>query len=202
VLEGGGTTVIDTRSPATFANGFLPGTINIPRGRSFVTWAGSLISPDRDVVLLVEGEEQARALSRELSLIGIHRLVGWVAADIIEAWRSAGRRVDKARVVDVQGLADLDDAEVIDVRAASEWDAGHIPGARHIFLEHLLDATDELPRDRPLVVTCQGGSRSSIGASLLRAHGFTNVINFTGGFAEWRSAGFPVETSEGSAASR
>jgi hydroxyacylglutathione hydrolase len=45
-----------------------------------------------------------------------------------------------------------------------------------------------------LVIACQGGSRSSIGASLLRARGFKNIINFPGGFAEWRKVGLPVET--------
>jgi hydroxyacylglutathione hydrolase len=60
-------------------------------------------------------------------------------------------------------------------------------------LGHLAEHLDALPRDRPLVLQCQGGSRSAIGASLLRARGFTNVANLAGGYAAWRDAGLPVE---------
>jgi len=194
-------TVVDTRSTASFTAGFIPGTIHIPASRSFTTWAGSLLSPDRDIVLVADGEARARTLVRELSLIGLDRVTGWANIDVLDAWRRSGRAIDCAPTVTARALAELDEAQVIDVRAESEWDDGRIPGARHIFLGDLLDASDELPRDRPLVISCQGGSRSSIGASLLRARGFTNVINFTGGFAEWQKAGLPVET-DGSPATR
>ena len=197
-----GAMVVDARSSASFAAAFIPGTINIPGSRSFTTWAGSLLSPDRDIVLVVDGEQRARDLTRELSLIGVDRVIGWAGADVIDTWRAAGCRLKQVHAVDARALAKLDGVEVIDVRAGSEWDAGRIPGARHIFLGDLPDATGDLPRDRPLVVACQGGSRASIGASLLRARGFTNVINFTGGFAEWRDAGLPVETTDASPAAR
>ena len=196
------TTIVDARSSASFAAAFIPGTINIPGSRSFTTWAGSLVAADRDVILIVDDDQRARALTRELSLIGVDRVIGWADADVLNAWRASGRPLDHVHAVNARGLAELDGAEVIDVRAASEFDEGHVPGARHIFLGDLLEVQDQLPRDRPLVVACQGGSRSSIGASLLRAHGFTNVINFTGGFSEWRNAGLPVETPDASVASR
>lgn len=187
--------VIDTRSPAVYAIGFIPGTINIPAGRSFTAWAGSLLSPERDLMLISEGEQQARALIRELSLIGLDRVTAWAGEDILDRWRESGRPLDRMRRIDARALAESDDAEIIDVRAATEWNDGHIPGARHIFLGDLPDTADELPRDRTLVVACQGGSRSAIAASLLRSRGFTNVVNFSGGFAEWQQAGFPIETS-------
>ena len=193
-LKGHDATVVDTRSSARFAAGFIPGTINIPAGRSFTTWAGSLLSPDRDTILIAESEAHARALVRELSLIGLDCVPGWAGADAIDAWQSAGREIGRVRAVDANALAELDDVEIIDVRAESEWAGGRIPGSRHIFLGDLLDESENLPRDRMLVIACQGGSRSSIGASLLRARGFTNIINFTGGVAEWRKAGLPVET--------
>lgn len=202
ILDSASATVVDARLPARFAAGFIPGTINIPGGRSFTTWLGSLLTHDRDFVLIADDGPDAEALMRELSLIGFDRVVGWAASAVIDAWRTLGRTLDRVRTVDARALAALDEAEVIDVRASSEWEAGHIPGARHIFLGDLLDEADVLPRDRPLVVACQGGSRSSIGASLLRARGFTNVVNFSGGFAEWRNAGLPVETPNASTASR
>jgi hydroxyacylglutathione hydrolase len=194
-------TVIDARSSSSFADGFIPGTLNIPAGRSFITWAGSLVEPANDVVLLVSGgESQARALARQLSLIGIDRVIGWADASLFSEWRAQRRPVDRARLIGARELTSLEGAEIIDVRGRSEWDAGHIPGARHLFLGDLPDVARGLPHDRPLVVACQGGTRSSIAASLLRAMGYSNVINFTGGFTEWASAGLPVETASASPA--
>jgi len=197
-LGEGSATVLDTRSSADFAKGFIPGTINIPSGRNFATWAGSLLSPERDVILVLGGggEARSRVLRRELSLVGIDRVIGWAEVDVLDGWRRLGRSLECVRALGAQAVAELRDATVIDVRAQFEWDAGRIPGARHLFLGDLPDATDDLPRDRPLVVACQSGSRSSIGASLLRARGFNNVINFSGGFAEWQRSGLPVETTQ------
>lgn len=201
-LATGAPTVVDTRSSAAFTAGFIPGTINIPASRSFTTWAGSLLSPDGDIILIAEDESRARALVRELSLIGLDRVIGWAESAVVDRWQSAGRRLNRVRTIGSRDLPALDDAVVVDVRAEGEWNEGHIPGARHIFLGDLMDTVDELPRDRPLVIACQGGSRSSIGTSLLRARGFENVINFSGGFAEWQQAGLPIETAEAAAPSR
>jgi len=189
------TIVIDARSPAVYSLGFIPGTINIPAGRSFATWAGSLLSPERDLILIAGSEQGARALIRELWLIGLDRVIGWAGEDIIDRWRADRHPLDRIERIDSRVLAETDDATIIDVRAATEWNDGHIPGARHIFLGDLLESLDDLPRHRTLVVACQGGSRSAIAASLLRSHGFTNVVNFSGGFAEWQQAGLPIETS-------
>jgi rhodanese-related sulfurtransferase len=59
---------------------------------------------------------------------------------------------------------------------------------------------DELPQGRPLVVHCQGGTRSAIAASLLNARGVTEVLDFTGGFAEWEREGLPVSRDSDSLA--
>jgi hydroxyacylglutathione hydrolase len=187
-------TVIDARPSASFASGFIPGTMNIPAGRSFVTWAGSLVEPESEVLLLVPGDEgEARDLARQLALVGMDRIVGWGGAELFTEWRAQRRTLGCVQTVDPRTLAALDGVEVIDVRAQSEWDAGHIPGSRHLFLGDLPAGAAALPRDRTLVVACQGGTRSSIGASLLRARGHSNVLILSGGFAEWQGAGLPVE---------
>ena len=81
---------------------------------------------------------------------------------------------------------------VIDVRNATEWAAGHIPGAMHIPLGYLDDRTAEIPAGKPLVVQCQSGGRSAIAASILERAGFANVANLTGGITAWAAAGLPV----------
>jgi hydroxyacylglutathione hydrolase len=54
----------------------------------------------------------------------------------------------------------------------------------------------EIPRERPVVVHCHAGSRSAIAASVLQAHGITNVVNLTKGYQAWTGAGLPVESGE------
>ncbi|MDP9348022.1 MAG: rhodanese-like domain-containing protein, partial [Gemmatimonadota bacterium] len=76
-------------------------------------------------------------------------------------------------------------------------EAGHLPGVENVPVGYLEDRLEEIPRDRPLVVHCQGGARSAIAASLLRSRGFEKVINLAGGYADWQAAGNPTERMGG-----
>jgi rhodanese-related sulfurtransferase len=64
-------------------------------------------------------------------------------------------------------------------------EAGALPGARNVPLPQLLDHLDDLDRERPTVVYCAGGYRSSVAASTLRAHGFGPVADLIGGYGAW-----------------
>ena len=80
----------------------------------------------------------------------------------------------------------------VDVRAPREREAKRIDGSVSIPLNHLPERATELPRDRPLLVFCAGGYRSSIAASLLQRHGFSRVSEIAGGIAAWETAKLPV----------
>ena len=82
---------------------------------------------------------------------------------------------------------------VIDVRQASEYEAGHLEGAWHIGAGELAGRLDELPRDRPIATICAAGYRASVAASLLDAAGFTNVSAVAGGVDAWEAQGLPLE---------
>src|SRR5204863_8469260 len=94
--------------------------------------------------------------------------------------------------VDPTEAARRKDVQFVDVRGATEWNAGHVPQARHLFLGDLPRLAQRLSHDAPIVTMCQGGSRSAIAASLLKAQGFSNVLNMAGGFGAWQRAGLPV----------
>jgi hydroxyacylglutathione hydrolase len=79
------------------------------------------------------------------------------------------------------------------VRGRAEWEEGHVPGAANVPLGYLADRLDELPTDRLIIVQCRSGSRSAIAASLLEAHGRTDVANLSGGWLAWQLAGLPGE---------
>ena len=190
--------VLDIRRADVAANRFIPGTLNIPRNKSFVTWAGWLVGFDRDIYLLDDDRDDraARDAAAELAMIGLDRVAGWFGSDAFTAWSAAGRSFDSIDQVDPTTLAEWqrDDAlTLVDVRAVSEWTAGHIPGAVHVPLGHLADALPRLASTDRLVMQCQGGARSAIAASLARLHGISGVVNLRGGFASWHSAGHPVD---------
>ena len=81
------------------------------------------------------------------------------------------------------------------MRAPGERAQKFVAGSVSIPLNHLADRAGELPRDRPLLVYCAGGYRSSIAASLLQRQGFTQVSEIAGGIAAWEAANLPLESA-------
>ena len=80
----------------------------------------------------------------------------------------------------------------VDVRSASEHDQKYIDGSVSMPLNHLKDNLGKLPKDRPLLVHCAGGYRSSIAASMLKSGGFEHVSEIAGGMSAWEAAKLPV----------
>ena len=193
-----GALVVDTRSAADFAVEHVPGTINLPLNRSFTTWAGWLVPYGRDFYLVVDEHATSAAdeAVRDLAMIGLDRVAGYFTRRAVQAWKDEGRPLASVRQITSEELAGrlaAGEVNVLDVRGAAEWEAGHLPGVPNIPVGHLPDRLDEVPTDRPLVVHCQGGGRSAIAASLLQARGIRDVLNLTGGYQEWERAGHPVE---------
>ncbi len=190
-----GAIVIDLRPANDFAVGHVPGTLSIPLNASFTNWAGWLVPYTKDFYLLADGSKAVDAAVRDLAMIGLDRVAGWFNATVVDEWASGGRRlgtVPQITVADLNASLSHDAVTLVDVRNQSEWAGGHIAGARHIPLGYLADRLDQIPRTRPIVVQCAAGSRSAIGASVLRARGVESVINLVGGIGEWRKAGLPT----------
>ncbi|HEX6372876.1 MAG TPA: MBL fold metallo-hydrolase [Longimicrobium sp.] len=197
--------VVDTRPAPAYAGAHVPGTLNIPLNRSFNTWAGWLIPYDRDFYLIVERSESMDEAVRDLAMIGLDRVAGFFTADVIDAWRAAGRETGTVQQMTADELADRiasGDVNVVDVRGAAEWEAGHLPGVPNVPVGYLAERLAELPADRPVVVHCQGGARSAIAASVLQANGVRSVANLPGGYQEWVAGGHSVEREEAAAGGR
>ena len=99
----------------------------------------------------------------------------------------------------VKEILDAGDAELVDVREPYEWDAGRIPGAKHIELERLAGRADELPKDKPVIFQCRVGRRSALATDAFRAVGF-DAYNMRGGIEAWADEGLPLEPDDGTVA--
>lgn len=200
-----GALVVDTRHNEEFAEGHIPGTINIPLDKSFSAWAGWLLPYDREFYLIMDDRGGAAAVDeaiRDLSLIGLDRIGGFFANSALESWLQAGRQLgttDELSSVELARRMRSDDLAVIDVRDPAEWEATHIPGVLNIPLGYLADRQHEIPRDRRVVLHCQEGWRSAIGTSVLMANGFDNVMNLKGGIQAWVNDGNPVKPGQAAA---
>jgi rhodanese-related sulfurtransferase len=87
-------------------------------------------------------------------------------------------------------------AQLIDVRADHEWEAGRIAGAVHVPLPELPQRTGEIEKDRPVVVYCRGGNRSSMAAAALNDAGY-EAVKLTEGIVGWDKDDLPLEPEEG-----
>jgi len=191
-----GDVVVDVRPTLEALAGAVPGTLNIPVGGSFPTWAGWFLPYDRPVRLLANDVTRVNAAVRQLAMIGLDDVAGWYGPGAFAAWTRAHGPLAVTPAVDAaEAFARLQRGEitVLDVRGASEYASGHVPGAVHIPLGDLPARATELPRDRPVALYCGGGTRARIGASVLRRAGFERLLDQGGGFPGHAAAGLPVE---------
>jgi rhodanese-related sulfurtransferase len=97
---------------------------------------------------------------------------------------------------EVKELLDRGEIELIDVREQYEWEAGRIPGARHVELERLAARAETIGRERPVVFHCRLGARSGLATQAFRASGW-EAYNLAGGISAWVEAGLPLEPQGG-----
>jgi hydroxyacylglutathione hydrolase len=194
-----GAQVLDVRDPVEFAAAHLAGSINIGLGGQYATWAGTVLSREKPIVIIADPGRENEAATR-LGRIGFDQVVGYLDGGL----RSLGSRPDLTASTEriSAELAALrvatgprDTAPLtVDVRAPREREQKRISGSVGMPLNHLGERLSELPTDRPLLVYCAGGYRSSIAASLLLHHGFTQVSEIAGGIAAWEAAQLPLQT--------
>lgn len=103
-----------------------------------------------------------------------------------------GREVSAFEAVQ---LINRQEALVIDVRDTGEFDAGHLPNAKHIPERQITERLKELEKfkERPLIVICRTGMRSGVAVEVLRRNGFAAAVNLSGGLGAWQDAGMPLE---------
>ena len=191
-----GVTVLDVRSPAAFGTAHVPRSLNVGLGGQYASWAGTMIAPEAELVLVADGDDGIREAAMRLTRVGLENARAYISGGIT-AWCDAAlplASVPQISVDDLQKMMQADpNLQVVDVRRTGEYRAGHVPGAVNIPLHELPGAGTRLDALRPVVVICASGYRSSIGTSVLERLGFTELYNVTGGTNAWLVSGLPAE---------
>jgi glyoxylase-like metal-dependent hydrolase (beta-lactamase superfamily II)/rhodanese-related sulfurtransferase len=199
-LAANGYLILDVRSAAEFGAGHVSGSLNVGLGGQFAIWAGTLTTMNAPMVIVAESEEQVREAVMRLARVGCESVKGYLDGGV-DAWRESGFELATIPQITVTELNELiagaTPLQILDVRRPPEYQSGHVPHAITAPLLSLQQnlATLSLDPAKPLAVICAGGYRSSAAASILEQHGFTDLLNVTGGTGSWISAGYPVEAS-------
>jgi glyoxylase-like metal-dependent hydrolase (beta-lactamase superfamily II) len=184
----GGAVVIDVRDATAFAAGHLAGSVNVGLDGRFAEYAGEVADPGDEIVVAATDADLAAEAKIRLGRIGFDRVVG-ALHDVEGALAEHPEAARRSSRLTAAELADrMDDTpglQLVDVRNPGEADLGMIDGAVNVPLAALRRRVGELDLDRPIVVHCAGGYRSSIGASWLRSAGAADVSDLLGGYSAW-----------------
>ena len=187
-----GAVVVDVRPYDAFGGQHVPGAVSLDLAGNFATFAGWVLPPETDIFLVAGDRAEAEEAAVWLRRVGLDRVRGWLLGGM-PAWVKAG--LATAHVAQVSApelrrmIARKEQLAVVDVRAPGEFAAGHIAGAVNVPAPDLRTRSAGLRKDRPLVLLCSSGNRSSLGASLLLGRGFKDIRNLAGGTTGWAAAG-------------
>jgi hydroxyacylglutathione hydrolase len=194
-LQKAGAQILDTRDPEEFAAAHLKGSINIGLGGQYATWAGTVLN-HKDLIAIIADPGRESESAVRLGRIGFDNVAGYLR----DGLKSLAARPDLVAITErlsapfaAEMLASKDAPLAVDVRTPREREQKSVGGSVSVPLSRLAQQMETLPKDRPLLVYCAGGYRSSIAASLLQRAGFSRVGEIAGGMAGWESAKLPVD---------
>jgi rhodanese-related sulfurtransferase/glyoxylase-like metal-dependent hydrolase (beta-lactamase superfamily II) len=193
-LESVGAQILDVRDPVEYARAHMRGSVNIGLGGQYATWAGTVLDRDKPIAIIAEPGREEEAATR-LGRIGFDSVTGFLRDGISALESRTDLMTGTERLGPVEAAAALASPAppvVLDVRARREWENGHLKGSVNIPLNRLIERANEVPPDRPVLVHCAGGYRSSIAASLLQKLGRFRLTELAGGVTAWDAAGLPV----------
>lgn len=191
-----GAVVLDTRSYGRYGGHHVPGAYHIDIGGNFATFAGWVLPPGADILLVSADEAEAREARVWLQRVGLDRVSGFLEGGMFE-WAKAGLPTMHLRQLSSPELHALacggGPLQLVDVRSPREFAAHHIHGAVNVPAPALREEPKRLRADLRTVLLCSTGHRSSLGASLLAQRGFADIANAAGGMTGYAAAGFAAE---------
>src|SRR4030042_1514819 len=192
----GGAIVVDTSNPAAFGGAHIKGACSIWL-EGLPVFGGWVLPYNKPILLVLENQSHLERAVRYLIRAGYDRITGYLHGGT-EGWYNAGFPVESLPLLSVHQLKNMldrgEELTVLDVREKGEWKSGHIAGSSNIYVGHLEERLDEVPKDKPVATICSVGHRAGLGASILLKAGFPKVYTVLGSIEAWAAAGFPVTT--------
>ena len=178
--------VLDVRTQKEFIKKHIPNSLFIGLNGSFAPWVGTLIKDvHRPILLIVEKGKEEEAITR-LSRVGCDNCIGYLEGGI-KIWGKSGNPTANLESISANKFIDtlkLNKINILDVRKISEFENKHIEGSINFPLGQIQENISEINSKERLHVHCAGGYRSVIAISILKANGFDNLIDISGGFNE------------------
>lgn len=189
------TIVVDIRNYDSFGGMHIPNAYHISYKGNFATFAGWIIPPEKNILLVVDSLVQAKTATIELRRVGIDKVIGFLEGGMLD-WSKSGFSTNHVCQISAQELYDMTKNEkikLIDVRNKSEYNAENIKGSINIPTHEIRTRYTELNKNDKIVLMCSSGNRSSLAASILKQKGFTNIYNLAGGMTGYSQAGYAKE---------
>lgn len=187
------TVLLDARGYHAFASQHIPDVWHLDLNGNFPTFAGWVMPPDRDILLIADDYQQALEANMWARRVGVDHIVGYLDGGMV-AWAVRGLKTSHIGLISAGELHEMITGDtgfvLLDVRAPLEFADTHIEGAINIPVAELRTRHDELDKDKKIVLICSSGNRSTLGASILKQHGFDDVHNVAGGLTGYSAAGY------------
>ncbi|WP_406656497.1 MBL fold metallo-hydrolase [Methanolobus sp. ZRKC2] len=190
------TAILDIRSFESFGGQHIRNAYSIDLNSNFATYAGWLIPPDKNILLVTDNYGQALEACIQLHRVGLDMIEGFLEEGMF-GWVTAGletSHVPQISIVELhRKITGVSDLVIVDVRSASEYENFHIHNSINIPVHELRERFNELDKNAEIALMCGSGQRSSMGCSLLKQKGFEKIYNVAGGMTGYAAAGYGPE---------
>ncbi|WP_100612467.1 MBL fold metallo-hydrolase [Confluentibacter lentus] len=188
--------VLDVRTEQEFAKGHIPNSIFIGLNGAFAPWVGALITDLKQPILLITPIGKEKETVTRLSRVGYDNTLGFLDGGF-GTWKASGKDVEMLDSISAEAFSKRiknEDLNVLDVRKDSEYQSTHLKGnnVQHFALDYINDHMNAISKDKTYYIHCAGGYRSAIAASILKARGFNNLIDISGGIDALKKTDAPL----------
>lgn len=185
--------IVDVRNPSSFGGAHIPNTLSIWKP-GLPLYTGWLLDYQNPIVIIDEESQSLDEVRKFLVRLGYDYIYGYLGRGF-SSWYLHAEQIEKLRLWSVHELKKKQfepSIFILDVRKVTDWEKGYIEGAHHIYLGHLKEQLEEIPRDKDVVVYCDSGNKSTIAASIIKQNGYEDVATVLGSMKAWKTAGYPV----------
>lgn len=190
------TVVLDVRSFESFGGQHIKNSYHIDINSNFATYAGWLLPPEKDILLVTDNYEQMLKACVQLHRVGLDKVEAYLE-DGMYGWVTSGLEtghVPQMSIVELhRRIYEGNNLVVLDVRSVSEYENFHISNSINIPVHELRERFTELDKNAEIALICGSGHRSSMGCSILKQKGFEKIYNAAGGMTGYAAAGYGPE---------